>query len=102
MLHVPAEPAGPAPDAGTVLDEVRRIVAEVIGDEVDAADIDLDTRFRDDLDVESIEFVALGEALQARFGERVRLAQWIADMEVDEIIDMTVGQLVDHVAGSLR
>jgi acyl carrier protein len=86
-----------------VLDDVRRIIVEVIGEDyVSTVDIDLDTAFRDDLDVESIELVALGEALRERFGERVQLAQWIGSMEVDEIIAMTVGQLVDHIVGSLR
>jgi len=95
--------AAPGASAEDVLAEIRRIVVEVIGEDyVSELDIERDTRFRDDLDVESIEFVALGEALRARYGERIRLAQWIGDMEVDEIIAMTVGQLVDHIVASLR
>jgi acyl carrier protein len=97
----PTAAPGGSPDA--VLAEIRRIVVEVIGEDyVSELDVERDTRFRDDLDVESIEFVALGEALRARYGERIRLAQWIGDMEVDEIIAMTVGQLVDHIVASLR
>ena len=91
------------PETDDVLAEIRRIVVEVIGEDyVSELDVERGTRFRDDLDVESIEFVALGEALKARYGERIRLAQWIGDMEVDEIIAMTVGQLVDHIVASLR
>jgi acyl carrier protein len=86
-----------------VLADIRAIVVEVIGEDyVSELDIERDTRFRDDLDVESIEFVALGEVLRARYGERIRLARWIGDMEVDEIIAMSVGQLVDHIVTSLR
>lgn len=86
-----------------MLAEIRTLVVEVIGEDyVSELDIERDTRFRDDLDVESIEFVALGEVLRARYGEGIRLARWIGDMEVDEIIAMTVGQLVDHIVASLR
>ena len=89
-------------DPEGVLADVRRIVVEVIGEDyVSELDIERDTAFRADLDVESIELVALGEALRARYGDGIRLAQWIGDMELDEIIAMTVGQLVDHVVASL-
>ena len=89
-------------DPEGVLADVRRIVVEVIGEDyVSELDIERETAFRADLDVESIELVALGEALRARYGDGIRLAQWIGDMELDEIIAMTVGQLVDHVVVSL-
>jgi acyl carrier protein len=97
----PAIPTTPR-DPDDVLADVRRIVVEVIGEDyVSELDIERDTAFRADLDVESIELVALGEALRARYGDGIRLAQWIGDMELDEIIAMTVGQLVDHVVASL-
>lgn len=97
----PTTPTTPR-DPDDVLADVRRIVVEVIGEDyVSELDIERDTAFRADLDVESIELVALGEALRARYGDGIRLAQWIGDMELDEIIAMTVGQLVDHVVASL-
>ena len=84
-----------------VLDVVRTIIANVIGEDyVQELEIDMETSFHDDLDIESIEFVALGEALIDRYGHRVNLAAWIASMDVDEIIGMTVGRLVEHIAGS--
>jgi len=81
-----------------VLDAVRTIIANVIGEDyVQELEIDMDTSFHEDLDIESIEFVALGEALGERYGERVDLAGWIASMDVDDIIDMKVGRLVEHI-----
>lgn len=100
----PTTPVTPtvARDPADVLADIRRIVVEVIGEDyVSELDIDRETAFRADLDVESIELVALGEALRARYGDGIRLAQWIGDMELDEIIAMTVGQLVDHVVSTL-
>ena len=84
-----------------VLDAVRTIIAGVVGEDyVQELEIGMDTSFHDDLDIESIEFVALGEALTARYGDRVDLAGWIASMDFDEIIDMKVGRLVKHIVSS--
>jgi acyl carrier protein len=100
-LPGPTAPEGvDAVDARTeeVLDCVRTIIADVIGDDyVQQIEIDMNTSFQDDLDIESIEFVALGEQLTDRYGERVDFAAWIATMDVDEIMGMTVGQLVEHI-----
>jgi acyl carrier protein len=83
------------------LDRLRAIIAEVIGEEyVAEIEIERETLFYADLEIESIEFVALGEALQDLYGERIDFPAWIAGMEVDDIIAMTVGQLVDLILGS--
>ena len=79
------------------------MIVEVIGEDyVSETEIELDTSFYEDLEIESIEFVALGEALEDAYGDRVDFPAWIATMEVDEIIAMTVGRLVDHVVDQLR
>jgi acyl carrier protein len=81
-----------------VLADVRAMIADVIGEEyVAETDITADTGFYADLEIESIEFIALGEALQARYGDRIDFPAWIATLEVDDIIAMRVGQLVDHI-----
>ncbi len=81
-----------------VLDDVRAILRDVIGeDELLGIDIDLDTSFDEDLEVESIEFVALAEQLELRYGDRVDFIGWMAGMELDEIIELTVGQLVAFI-----
>jgi acyl carrier protein len=85
-----------------VLDEVARMIAAVVGEDyVTAEEITPETAFYDDLEIESIEFIALGEVLQARYGARIDFPAWIATMEVDDIIAMRVGQLVDHIVASL-
>lgn len=97
----PPSPPGGASDGAdeaAVLAVVGDLLAEVIGEDyVSEIEIGRDTAFHDDLDIESIEFVALGELLEERYGSRVDFPGWIATMEVDDIIGMTVGQLVDHI-----
>ncbi len=77
---------------------VRRLIGEVIGEEyLVGIEIAGHTSFSEDLEMESIEFVALAEELQAHYGERVDFVAWIAEMELDDLIGMTVGQVTDFV-----
>jgi len=91
-------------DARTVTDEevlatVARLIEAVIGDEfLVETPITRDTSFTDDLELESIEFVALSELLLDHYGETVDFIAWLSDMEVPEIVGLTVGELVDFIA----
>ena len=81
-----------------MLDDVRQIISDVIGEDyVSPSDIERDTSFYADLEIESIEFVVLGEARRRpRRPPRLRGGD-VVTLEVDEIIGMTVGQLVDQI-----
>lgn len=102
----PTETRDPAP-AGTdltaqVLDEVRGVLADVIGEDyVSELDVEMETAFRADLDIESIEFVAMGEILREHYGDRIDFVEWLTTMELDDIIALTVGELVDHIVEKL-
>jgi acyl carrier protein len=90
------------PDTSQLLDHLRDDLAEVMGDDVLlAVDITPDTRLDDDLALESIEFVALGEILRERYGDRVDFAAFIAGMELDEIMSLTVGRLLAYISDRL-
>ncbi|WP_059011110.1 acyl carrier protein [Streptomyces specialis] len=96
-----AQPAEAAQD--TVLATVADMIREILGGEdLAELDIDMETRFGDDLELESIDMVALSESLEAHYGDRVNFAAFVAEMELDEIISLTVGRLVDYVVASLR
>lgn len=79
---------------------VRALLAEVMGEDAGDLAIDLDTSFNADLELESIEFVVLSEALQARYGDAVDFVGWISKKELDEIIALTVGDLVDFLGAA--
>jgi acyl carrier protein len=96
--------AGPVPTLehdlrAEVLQDVSELIVAVIGEDylIDV-DIDMDTSFQDDLEIESIEFVALAEQLHQRYGEEVDFVAWLADKELDDIIALTVGELVTFIA----
>ncbi|MFX0578320.1 phosphopantetheine-binding protein [Nocardia nepalensis] len=85
-----------------VFDEVVSLLTQVIGpDFLMDVEIGPATTFSDDLAMESIEMVALGEKLQERFGANVDFVAFVADMDIDEIISMNVGRLVTHIERSL-
>jgi acyl carrier protein len=88
--------------SNNVLAEVVRMLVAVVGEDF-LLDVEVgrETTFTDDLALESIEFVALGEALQRHYGGRVDFAGFVAGMSLDEITAMTVGDLVDHIESRL-
>lgn len=86
----------------SVFDEVVEMVTEVIGEDfLLDEEITPETSFNDDLALESIEFVELSEKLQEHYGERVNMVAFIADMDVDGIMAITVGQLVGYIEAQL-
>lgn len=85
-----------------VLATVSGLIAEVIGDEYAVATpISMTTSFSEDLEMESIEFVALAELVHSRYGPSIDVVSWIGDMELVEIMSLTVGQLVEYVVACL-
>lgn len=82
-----------------VLVAVTEMLTEVIGeDELLMVDeVTMGTSFNDDLELESIEFVALAEKLQAHYGRSVDFAGWLSSMELDRIIALSVGELVEFI-----
>jgi acyl carrier protein len=90
-------------DADVVLADITRMLRELLEEYgLEDTDIDRDTTFHDDLELESVDLVALSGTMREHYGDRVNFAEFIAGLELDEIIALTVGQLVDHVVASLR
>ena len=90
----------------TTKEEILGITAgfikEVIGEEyVEDIDIDFDTSFADDLEMESIEVVEFAEKVRDHFGEQVDFAEWLSGMELEEIINLSVGEVVDFIQSCL-
>jgi acyl carrier protein len=89
----------PAVDREDILRTVERLLVEVTGDEILlAGPITLTTSFNGDLELESIEFVALAEKVQLHYGAAVDFVGWISKKELDQIIALTVGELVEFIA----
>lgn len=57
------------------------------------------TRLDGDLFLDSIELAALAAALRERYGPRVDLVAYVADLELDALIELTLAQVAEYVAG---
>jgi acyl carrier protein len=85
-----------------ILRAVEQALVAIAGDEIlIAGPVTMTTSFNGDLELESIEFVALAEKLQQTFGERVDFVGWISGKELDHIIQLTVGELVEFIRSCL-
>jgi acyl carrier protein len=82
------------------LSKMLRILLDEYG--LDDAEITMDTTFHDDLELESVDLVALSGQLREHYGERVNFATFIAERDLDEIIALTIGELVRYIVASLR
>jgi acyl carrier protein len=91
-------------DEATVLADLTGLLARLMEDEYGLDDLVIGPRttFNRDLELESIDLVTLAGLLQERYGDRVNFAEFLAGMEFDEIIELTVGRLVEYVVASLQ
>ncbi len=90
------EPSGAQNEILDTLEVFNRdVISEAWADEVD---IRMEATFSDDLELESIEFVALAEKLQRHYGDKVRFVDWLSTKDLDEIIGLKVGDVVEFIA----
>lgn len=81
-----------------VLRDLTQMLESVVGEDwIHEAPITLDTTFSRDLEVESIELVVLFEKLRERYGEAIDFPAWLTGLEVDAVMNLTVGDLVDFI-----
>lgn len=102
--QVPTVDQGASPcTADDVLVQLREVLVDVIGaDFLLAAEIGTETSFNTDLCLESIQFVVLAEKLRARYGDEVDFVAWLAGMDLDAIIGLRVGHLVEFIVPSVN
>ena len=59
------------------------------------------SRLEDDLQLDSVELTALAELAQRRYGAAVDLLAYLRGLDLDELIALTVGDLVDHIRAAV-
>jgi acyl carrier protein len=86
----------------SVFEQITRMVRDVVGEDyLLDVQITAGTTFTEDLGLESIEFVELWEKVQEHYGPRVNITAFIADMDIDAIMGITVGQLAGYIEAQL-
>jgi acyl carrier protein len=86
-------------DESTILAEISEML-RAIRDDIDDDDVTMDAAFRGDLGIESIDVVALAGRLQARYGNTVNFAQFVAELDPRSVGELTVRRLVEFIAAA--
>jgi acyl carrier protein len=81
--------------------EVVTTLAAMISDVLDGTvfDITAASTFKDDLEFQSIQFIALAELIQERYPD-VDFVTWISAMELPQVLALRVGDVADLVVTS--
>ncbi|MBV9446262.1 MAG: acyl carrier protein [Streptosporangiaceae bacterium] len=96
-----ADDTAPADD--TALADMAGALAAATGDDsLLSAGITATTRLEGDLYLDSLDVAALGAVLRDRFGTTVDLAGYVAGLDIDQIIALTVGDIAAYVDRCLQ
>jgi acyl carrier protein len=87
-------------------DEVYAVLIDALtglvgADYVEEMEVGPDSRFEADLELESMEIAELAEQLMERYGARVDFVAWFADMELDQLIELSLGDVARFIVASL-
>lgn len=97
-LHHRMDDLNMADSKDKVLEQIIGIIRVTVNEDwIQDFDIDASTRFNDDLELESIEFVGIAEKIQEHFGKHIGFLEWLSGMKIEQIIALTVGDLADFV-----
>jgi len=78
--------------------EIVQLLRTATGEDAQwAAAVGPQSRLDGDLFFDSLELVALGELLVRHFGDRVDLAAFVAELDLDQLMALTVDDLVSYV-----
>jgi len=85
-------------DPEAVLSTIRRLVAEIVGND---APVSRHSSFDADLELESDQLVALGQGLRAAYGPDVDVPAWFGELDIDDLVTLTAGDVTDFVVWCL-
>ena len=81
-----------------VIGKIRTTVNE---DWIEDFDIGPETRFNDDLELESVEFLKIADAIQAHYGTQLDIIGWLSGKSIQELIGLSVGDLAGFIAAAV-
>ncbi|HEY6901682.1 MAG TPA: phosphopantetheine-binding protein [Puia sp.] len=74
---------------------LKQFIGEVIGQEfADELDIQPESSFTKDLEMDSIEIVAFSEKVKKHFGQEINFTGWLSGMDIDQLIALTINDII--------
>ena len=82
-----------------VFAQIKRFIAEIIGEDVvEEIEIERESVFTRDLEMDSIELVALAEKVNKKYGDKADFVAWFSGMELADLVKISLGEIVDFIA----
>ena len=83
----------------TVVSELESEVAGLVQRVTRSEEVGPKTRLDADLLMDSLEFTALAVLVADRYGEHVDLQKFLAGLELDQIIELSVADVAKYIEG---
>jgi acyl carrier protein len=87
-----------------ILNEIAQMLAHIMQESLEDLSIELETSFQQDLELESIEMVALGDLIQDFYekqGFKLDFASWLTSMTLEQLLSLKVGDLVEWIESQI-
>ena len=79
--------------------ELKKYVGEIIGDDIlEELNVTPDSVFTKDIEMDSIEIVSFAEKVKNKYGDQVDFTGWLSSMSMEELINLSFGQIVNFIA----
>ena len=78
-----------------IRENLRVLLAEIMEEPLESLQLDEADRFQYELELESIELIALGDALRERYGAQLNFAAWLSSMNLEALLELRVADLID-------
>jgi acyl carrier protein len=85
-----------------VFRQLLQFISEIIGDDViEELNITEQSTFVKDLEMDSIEIVALAEKIKAYYGNRINFIGWLSKMKMNELINLSINDVTNFIANAI-
>jgi acyl carrier protein len=77
---------------------VQELLTGIIGEDfIEEYDLGLESTLTGDLEMESIEIVEFAEKVKAKYGNNANMSEWIAKLSLDQLIALSIGDVVEFI-----
>ncbi len=81
-----------------VLPKLKKMIVDIVGEQfISEEEIKPGDNIHSDLEMDSIEIVQLADAIKVCYGTQVDVANWLSNMEIEDIIALDVKSLGGYI-----
>jgi acyl carrier protein len=89
-------------EQASIFSQLERMITDIIGEEAaEFIEISEQSTFVTDLEMDSIQIVQLAEQINELYGKRVDFLSLLSDKSLDELLKLTVGDIVEFIETSI-